>query len=181
MILNDYLKTWDRNSDDPVISNIGLAVKIAKRFFNRSPRRSNLDILQQAMFGLFMASKRFDPERGTKFSTFATPYIRGYILQLGRTKRDKRNDAAVSLHLSHEQPLVQGSEEGIDVDDFLGRAMDNLSEREKFIVKMRYGLSEHGCMTLKEIGDRVHLSRERIRQIENVALKKMRKRTAFKS
>ncbi len=181
MIFDDYLKTWDINSDDPVISHIGLAVKIAKRFFNRSRRRSHLDILQQAMFGLFMASKRFNPERGTKFSTFATPYIRGYILQLWRTKRDKRNDTAISLNFSREQPLVQGSEEAIDVDDFLNRAMDNLNDRERFIVKMRYGLSEHGCMTLQEIGDCVHLSRERIRQIENEALKKMRKRTAFKS
>lgn len=174
--LNEYLKHWDRSSDDRVIANIGLAVKIARRYFNRSRARSNYDIMQQAMFGLFMASQRFDESRGNEFSTYATWYISGYIRQLGRTKRDKKNDEAVCLDLrpDDEQPCVQSVEDQFDTRDFLDEIMTSLSERERKIIELRFGLTEEGKLTLSEVGKKIDLSRERIRQIETKVLKKLR-------
>ena len=55
----------------------------------------------------------------------------------------------------------------------LHKGMSAISEREQLVLKLRYGLDEGVPMTLKEIGDRIGLTRERIRQIENEALKKL--------
>ena len=57
--------------------------------------------------------------------------------------------------------------------DMLHRGMSAISEREQLVLKLRYGLEEGAPMTLKEIGERIGLTRERIRQIENEALKKL--------
>ena len=57
--------------------------------------------------------------------------------------------------------------------NLLHKGMDAISEREQRILKMRYGLDEGTPMTLKEIGDQLGLTRERIRQIEGEALKKL--------
>jgi RNA polymerase sporulation-specific sigma factor len=172
---NDYLKYWDRNSDSRVIANIGLAVSIAKKFFNRS-RQSNDDIMQQAMWGLFMADKRFEESRGNKFSTYATRYISGYIMQLGRTKRDKKNDEAMRLHakLDDDQPMVQSIEDEFDTRDFVEEIMTSLTKRERLVIELRFGLTQEGKMTLNEVGEKINLSRERVRQIEKDGLKKLR-------
>ena len=53
------------------------------------------------------------------------------------------------------------------------RLLDTIDERESRILRLRYGLDDGDPMTLKEIGERVNLSRERVRQIENDALKKL--------
>ena len=57
--------------------------------------------------------------------------------------------------------------------DMIERLLSMVDERESKILRMRYGLVDGDPMTLKEIGERVNLSRERVRQIENEALKKL--------
>jgi len=57
--------------------------------------------------------------------------------------------------------------------------LKELDEKEALIIKLRFGLRDNEPMTLKQIGELLHLSRERIRQIENVALKKLRKNQAI--
>lgn len=168
-----YFNKWDVNSDDMVIANIGLAVKMAMPYFDRWHHYPNQDIMQQAILGLYEASKRFDKSKGVIFSTYATHYIRGYIKQVGRTKRDKIYNRHYRLN-SRDVNYVLETYNDIDNEDQVNTLISCLNDRELKIINFRYGLN--GCMTcsLDEIGKMMNLSRERIRQIEQIALEKMR-------
>ena len=171
--INMYLSKWDTDSKDRVIANIGLAIKMAMPYFDRLHYYPNQDIMQQAIFGLYEASKRFDPNRGVAFSTYATPYIKGYIRQVGRTKAEKLYNKAYRLTKGGLGHLLCYSKNIDDEDqlEFLIKCLDN---REKQIIKFRFGLDGSATYSLEEIGNKIRLSRERVRQIEQIALKKMR-------
>src|SRR5262249_37827318 len=85
-------------------------------------------------------------------------------------------DAVFASNEAIEAPAVKRPDETV-FDAFeieqLEKMLGAIDEREATILKMRYGLGEHDPMTLKEIGVRVHLTRERVRQIENEALRKL--------
>jgi RNA polymerase primary sigma factor len=225
--------------DEMIKRNLRLVVSVAKRFRGRG---LNLpDLVEEGNLGLVHAVEKFDPEMGTRFSTYAIWWIRQAIRrslmntvktvrtptylaeELGRWRRfaarfeqergreptEEEIVAAMrppagrrrflfrlfrnatpgvgtlSLDLLFEsaETVVDPRSERPDAIDFSGwekeqvvRALDGLPQREARILAMRYGLGEHdGEMSLRQIGDALGLSRERVRQLEHIALGRLRR------
>lgn len=218
-------------------SNSRLVISVAKRYIGHGV--PFLDLIQEGNLGLMRAVDKFDPERGYKFSTYATWWIRQAVsravsdqgrtirlpvhmseklLKLRRTSQEMEQtlgreptpeELAEALELpaervhrylrtavrplSLEQPVGEEEEstlgQFIEDDDSpepseraeqallrekLDDLLDTLQPREERILRLRYGLLDGHTYTLQEVGEMFGLTRERIRQIEQEALARLR-------
>jgi RNA polymerase primary sigma factor len=215
-----------------ILSNLKLVITIAKSYTSHNV--PFLDLIEEGNLGLIKAVSRFDPERGFRFSTYASWWIRQAIVRAISThsrtiripihvfqlmtkyvaieedaKSYTTEEKAEKLKISMKrfrmlEKLVRNIKaldlaNSIETFNQLSRSMDTdigsnpekiilqqieheeltellerLSEREKLIIRIRYGLEDGEPHTLAETGDVVHVSRERVRQLEMRALKKLR-------
>jgi RNA polymerase primary sigma factor len=163
-----------------------------------------LDLISEGNVGLIEAARRFDPSRNVKFITYAVWWIRQSMMHaLSDQTRAfsfppkmfsvmRATAADVSLNapawaggdddgrelgdvLAQQQvaPVEDEMIHQADLDE-LADALHDLDGRECEVVRLRFGLEDDEPRTLQEVGDRLHLSRERIRQIESRAKEKLR-------
>lgn len=217
-----------------IVANLRLVITIARTFSTYGV--PFLDLVEEGNLGLIKAVGKYDPERGFRFSTYASWWIRQSIVraistysrtiripihifqlmtryvalgqepgfeQLTREEKAKRLkislkryrmleelveniralDLASSLDAYEQLTRSIEPEEAANPERIILRQMENenfaeimerLSDREKLVLRIRYGFDDGEPHTLAETGEAVNVSRERVRQLEMRALRKLR-------
>lgn len=161
-------------------SNLRLVVSIAKR--HMKPNASFFEMVSDGNMSLIRAIEKFDFSRGFKFSTYASwAVMKNFArsipaehtqLDRFRTGNDEVFQNSSDQRLEHFNDEVNNHQQHAAIMEIL----DQLEPREKDIIMHRYGLSEGAVpLTLEQVGHRFGVTKERIRQLEARALKKMRK------
>lgn len=144
-----------------------------------------------AMEGLLVAAETFDTQKGVPFGTYASYRIKWKICQwITHQKRQKRwNDQApvqldsdyfdsgksIAEVVADGQAVIPDQEmQSNDERKNIDRLMSQLPKRDQKIIRMRFGLDGNKPMTLERIAKKIGLTRERVRQLESIALKKLR-------
>jgi RNA polymerase sigma factor, sigma-70 family len=173
--------------DELVTKNMGYVITLARQYSNEL--LSTNDLINEGSIGLIKAAEKFDPSRGKPFVTFAAPYIRHSIEEAIRKVTGEtpvfstdenlpvgsnNNYTLLNVLEDKDAPKADLVMEQASLSDDLVRAFDVLNEREKAVVQGFFGI-EGERKTMAEIGEELGLKRERVRQIRNQAVKKLKK------
>ena len=165
--------------------NQGLVISIAKRYVNKHVLIE--DLIQEGFLGLIAAAERFDTERGCQFSTYAVYWIRYYIsravrkatkgyesLYLDKSMGEDGDSTLVESIMDENEPLSYEVAEQNEQIQFVAEMVSCLKPKERRIVELRFGLNSEIEHSFEEIGELLNLSKERVREIEVKALKRLR-------
>ena len=168
-----------RIRDQIIQSNVRLVMSVVKKFV--TPEQSFDDLLSEGIFVLMQAVEKFDYSRGVRFSTYAYRCVARYAW---RCVSNARREATRRLGDGESWVLEQAEESQSSASNerLWGRLrelamslLDHLDRRERLIIRSRYALGSHRRVrTFQDLADRLGISKERVRQLEQRALGKLR-------
>jgi RNA polymerase primary sigma factor len=171
-----WLRRWQMIREYIVEQNLGLAYAMIGRFSSNNMDED--DLLSEAMLALTRAVDRFNPWKGYRFSTYACNVIVRALMRRGKRERNHKRRFPVQFDVSYEQPEELPDANKELYVERLERALDKnigqLSDLETRILENRFPSDRRERRTFQEIGDAVGLSKERVRQIQNIAIRKLR-------
>lgn len=173
---DDELARGDQLRNQILVIFHKLTVSIAKNFV--SSRHSLEELVSEGDATLIRAITLFDPSRGFRFSTYATYAVRRRLARYvtssehsHATPVDFRDAPPIPDRRRWTLPYEQAMEAGVE---WLESALYELTQRERYIIRCRFGWGrEFETRTLQEIADELGVSRERVRQLESKAIKKL--------
>jgi len=171
--LTKKIHEGDRQALDKLVrANLRFVVCVAKQYQDQG--LSMPDLINEGNIGLIKAAEKFDEKRGYKFISYAVWWIRERILHA--IAEEQRHIARQSHNLVSSPDSLVASvgqvDESFSVE--INNAIGTLSEREKQIIERTFGINGQPEMTLEEIGESLDLTRERVRQIREKAIRKLR-------
>lgn len=155
----------DHDTEDP-LKHLGLARIVVNRFLDRGLEAD--DLMQEAAIALIFAAQGYDPGRKRKFSTFAGKCILNRLIKETRKSGDWMTQRRA---FSDDSQLARSTEE--TVRPSLSPYLDCLPENEARVLRLRFGLDREP-LTLQEVGNHIGVTKERVRQIEGRAIKRIR-------
>lgn len=171
----DWAARWKLIHDYLVDRNLGLAYSTLTRF--QAPHAEWDDMRSESFLALVRAVEGFSPWRGFRFSTYACHAIVRALIHASRKSSRYRLRFSTELESWREPPAQTDHWSELYVDRLrrvLHENQGELTERESTILAGRYPVGGGLGRTLSEIGDALGLSKERVRQIQNSALGKLR-------
>lgn len=168
--------------------NLRLVVYIAKKF--ESTGIGIEDLISIGTIGLIKAVKTFRPSKNIKLATYASRCIENEILMFLRKTSQHRNEISIdeplnidwdgnelllSDVLGTDEDIVNGGIESEAEKSLLLQAVEQLGDREKLIMKMRFGLLDGKERTQKEVADVIGISQSYISRLEKRIIKKLKK------
>lgn len=187
------IRKGDLGAKDRLItSNLKFVVDVAKKYYNSGVPFP--DLIAEGNIGLMRAADKFDERKGFKFISYAIWWIRQSIqeciknrtvnsfISLPETSSGETmcEDYESVNEVNKNEYLFSDIEEAYEQDVIdnqkrvISKLLDKLSDREKNIISDYFGLNDTNELTLDEIGEKYHLTNERVRQIKEKALRKMR-------
>lgn len=135
------------------------------------------EVASAAQFGLYQSIERFDPAKG-KFSTYATRYIRGHLLDAVGTHNRQTRRMQFLTEIDTKQLAARNEKTEYERDeiDEAHYFVDKLQPRSADILKRRFGIKPYTKpQTMREVGKSLNISKERVNQIEKLALREVRR------
>jgi RNA polymerase sporulation-specific sigma factor len=166
--------------------NLRLVAHVAKKF--DSSGIDHDDLISIGTVGLIKAVETFQPDKGTKFATYAARCIQNEILMQLRALKKTRKDVSLNSPIGMDKEgneITIGDVLGTDADDteeevskrmeirYVLKLMDTLDERERRVIELRFGLVDGQEWTQNEVADMLGISRSYVSRLEKRALLKM--------
>ncbi len=157
-----------------VQANLRLVVSVARKHLR--PGLSLMELISDGNVTLIRAVDSFDTHKGNRFSTYATfALMKGFARSVPEMLSDGHgaiHSDAILSSLSESASQLRHAE--LADRDQVQQLMSRLERRERDVIAAHYGLSDRGPATYEQVGSRMGLSKQRVRQIEQSALAKMR-------
>lgn len=174
-------------------ANLRFVVVIARQYQGQG--LSMEDLVSEGNLGLMKAARKFDASRGLRFVNYAVVFIRQQIEKAVRKESDelrvestrdgqtrsvdaplgsKANVSLLSVLVNADSPQADQRVYNASLENAIERSLQTLNERETFVINAYFGIGEER-QTMAEIAERMDLKRERVRQIRDRAVRRLKK------
>ncbi len=176
--LASLVREGDRDARNRMVeANVALVAHLARRLRPPDAAVPHVDLVQEGVLGLMQAVERFDPDRGHRFSTYATWWIRGAILRALRAAPPQASLAGEDGAVDDLPDVERDPLEGIAREHLhagLPALLERLPAHGRRVVALRYGLDGEEGRSVAETARALGTSQARVRRIEEHALARLR-------